>query len=312
MGPSGSGKSTLLALLGGLDVPDRGVVRIAGTDWRRLSRRRAVPLLPTDVRVHRPGAGAPAPGDGHRERGAAAAPGRSRHLEPSPGRRRGAGPGGTRGPRHEAAGPALGWGAATGVDRSSARPQAGSGPGRRTDGAASTRRPRPLSPHCWWRRPGSAAPRSSWSRTTRPSPRSPTGSSRCTPGGSRPTSRRPVAGGRWHDHLATVADAAPSTPAPAARRDRRRLPGRDPGRDAAVRRPGRPDDDRRGPFARAHRDARRGRVARRGHRGRQRTPGCGARRAARRAVRGRERRGRARNVGRLLGTPVRRRPELPP
>jgi len=37
MGPSGSGKSTLLALLGGLDVPDRGVVRIAGTDWRRLS-----------------------------------------------------------------------------------------------------------------------------------------------------------------------------------------------------------------------------------------------------------------------------------
>lgn len=37
MGPSGSGKSTLLALLGGLDVPDRGSVRIAGTDWRRLS-----------------------------------------------------------------------------------------------------------------------------------------------------------------------------------------------------------------------------------------------------------------------------------
>jgi putative ABC transport system ATP-binding protein len=39
MGPSGSGKSTLLALLGGLDVPDRGTVRIAGTDWRRLAER---------------------------------------------------------------------------------------------------------------------------------------------------------------------------------------------------------------------------------------------------------------------------------
>ena len=36
MGPSGSGKSTLLALLGGLDVADRGVVRLVGTDWQSL------------------------------------------------------------------------------------------------------------------------------------------------------------------------------------------------------------------------------------------------------------------------------------
>src|SRR4029453_4478437 len=36
MGPSGSGKSTLLYLLGGLDRPDSGTVRIAGVDWQTL------------------------------------------------------------------------------------------------------------------------------------------------------------------------------------------------------------------------------------------------------------------------------------
>ena len=35
-GPSGSGKSTLLFLLAGLDRPDGGEVRVAGTDWRTL------------------------------------------------------------------------------------------------------------------------------------------------------------------------------------------------------------------------------------------------------------------------------------
>src|SRR4051812_11377589 len=37
VGPSGSGKSTLLFLLAGLDCPDAGTVRVAGTDWATLS-----------------------------------------------------------------------------------------------------------------------------------------------------------------------------------------------------------------------------------------------------------------------------------
>ena len=37
MGPSGSGKSTLLYILAGLDLPDSGAVKLAGSDWRQHS-----------------------------------------------------------------------------------------------------------------------------------------------------------------------------------------------------------------------------------------------------------------------------------
>jgi putative ABC transport system ATP-binding protein len=39
MGPSGAGKTTLLHLIGGLDRPDRGSVRVRGVDWRNLRGR---------------------------------------------------------------------------------------------------------------------------------------------------------------------------------------------------------------------------------------------------------------------------------
>ncbi|MEV4706536.1 ABC transporter ATP-binding protein [Actinoplanes sp. NPDC049316] len=40
VGPSGSGKSTLLNIMGTLDLPSRGIVRIGGEDVTRLSDRR--------------------------------------------------------------------------------------------------------------------------------------------------------------------------------------------------------------------------------------------------------------------------------
>jgi len=39
MGPSGSGKSTLLHLMGGLDQPSGGLVKVLGQDWQRMTEK---------------------------------------------------------------------------------------------------------------------------------------------------------------------------------------------------------------------------------------------------------------------------------
>jgi putative ABC transport system ATP-binding protein len=49
MGPSGSGKSTLLNLIGGLDTPDMGSVRVAGEDLGAASEDRRAAIRGTDI-----------------------------------------------------------------------------------------------------------------------------------------------------------------------------------------------------------------------------------------------------------------------
>src|SRR5579863_6458142 len=48
-GASGAGKSTLLYLLGGLDTPNEGEIRLAGRDLARLSRRELASLRNKEV-----------------------------------------------------------------------------------------------------------------------------------------------------------------------------------------------------------------------------------------------------------------------
>src|ERR1700741_3317451 len=49
VGPSGSGKSTLLHVMGILDRPDSGTVRVTGLDIARLNDRQLAALRPTRI-----------------------------------------------------------------------------------------------------------------------------------------------------------------------------------------------------------------------------------------------------------------------
>ncbi len=51
MGPSGSGKSTLLNVIGGLDRPSAGTVRVAGQDLRKMSEAALARFRRTEVGV---------------------------------------------------------------------------------------------------------------------------------------------------------------------------------------------------------------------------------------------------------------------
>ena len=168
-GPSGSGKSTLLFLLGGLDTPDEGQVRVAGVDWATLRgrararfRRRTcgfivqgLALLPQATAAEN--VEVPLLLDG---------------IEPAARDRRvagGARTSGTRAALGEADRPTLRWPAATGGDRES--------PGRRTRGRSGRRAHRKpgLGDRPGHRRGSSLPPRASvmrrwsWSRTIPPS-----------------------------------------------------------------------------------------------------------------------------------------------
>src|SRR6476646_6431337 len=54
MGPSGSGKSTLLNIIGGLDRPTKGTVRLAGRDTSLLTESQFAGATPRHHRVHIP------------------------------------------------------------------------------------------------------------------------------------------------------------------------------------------------------------------------------------------------------------------
>ena len=49
VGPSGSGKSTLMNLIGGLDVPTEGIVKVGGRDLSTVPSRRLADLRLTDI-----------------------------------------------------------------------------------------------------------------------------------------------------------------------------------------------------------------------------------------------------------------------
>ena len=215
VGPSGSGKSTLLHLMGTLDKPTTGTVRVTGLDV---------------AAADRPGAGRAA-GDPDRVRVPAVLPrrapdragqrGRRAALRRRPPRRAaaagagGAGPGRAGAPGRRPADPAVRRRAAAGRDRPG-------GGGRAADGAGRRAHRQPRLGHRR-RHPGPAGrtqPAGHDGRHHHPRPRGrrprPGGASRCSTGTSSPTPAPP--GSRHDRHDRHIQAATPPRPRPGCAR----------------------------------------------------------------------------------------------
>ena len=165
VGPSGSGKSTLLHLMGTLDQPTAGTVRVTGLDAAAMSDRELAGLRAVPDRVRVPAVLPRRAPESTRQRRRRAAVRRRPPGPAPPARRRRAGPGRAGTPRQRPPDPAVRRGTAAGGDRPGDRRPPADGAGRRAHRQPGLRHRRSPSWPCS-KSSTRPAPRSSWSPTT--------------------------------------------------------------------------------------------------------------------------------------------------